>query len=658
MSPFELVESSEDVKEYQDRYIYIYGAIVLTFLILVLRLWFLQILKGNEFQKFSEQNQIKEDKNPAPRGMLFDRNGDILVDSLPSFNATITPQYILTMDRTAQDLANTLKIKKDDLIDRIKSSRRQNGVFKPVHIKDNLTRDEVAAVERMVIDNPGLKVDMGIKRNYLLNENGAQLFGYTAEISKDELPIVNLNRTAETRMRAGDIVGKAGLEKKWDPELRGQDGARFVEVDARGREIASGRDLILGGYPEGTDYVPGHNVTLTIDKDIQIAAYESFQRNKRIGSIVALDPHSGEILALVNAPSYNPNSFATGIPTDVWAQLVNDPFKPLRNKAVQDHFPPASTFKAIVAIAALQEKAITVNSTFTCPGYLMFGKRKYNCWQKHGHGAINVMTALEKSCDVFFYHLGINLGMDVIAKYAKKLGLGSRTGILMDNERSGLIPDSEWKKKTLGEEWQPGENLSNAIGQGFNLVTPLQMAVTYGAIGTEGLVYRPFLIKKIESLDGKIKQSFNPQLIRDAQKKDKEEDVVIDPATFKIVKEGLTRVFAGEHGTGHSFRIPGLEIAGKTGTAQLFQLSAENIFAKCENKPLKQRHNGWMVAFAPADDPKIALAVHAEHACHGTAAGPTIKDVLVSYFKKYHPELIKDVDVKVKTIAIPSEVDE
>jgi penicillin-binding protein 2 len=192
------------------------------------------------------------------------------------------------------------------------------------------------------------------------------------------------------------------------------DGARFVEVDVRGREIASGRDLILGGYPDGTDYVPGNNITLTIDKDIQIAAYDSFKKNGRIGSVVALDPHSGEILALLNAPSFNPNNFSTGIPADIWSQLINDPFKPLRNKVVQDFFPPGSTFKAIVALAALQEKAITPSSTFFCPGYLSFGKRKYNCWQRHGHGAVNVIQALERSCDVFFYHLGINLIKNII----------------------------------------------------------------------------------------------------------------------------------------------------------------------------------------------------------------------------------------------------
>lgn len=653
--PFDLVESAEDVKEYQPRYTYLYGAVFLTFLVLVFRLWFLQIIKGAEFQKFSEQNQIKEEKNPAPRGMIFDRNGEILVDNLPSFNVTLTPQYIVSLDKIADELSIVLKIKKDDIIDKVKQSRRQNGVFKPVRVKENVNRDEVAAIERMVIDNPGLKVEMGIKRNFLLDENGAQVFGYVAEISKDELPIVNANRPLDSKLRPGDVIGKAGIEKRWDSDLRGTDGARFVEVDARGREIASGKDLILGGYPDGTDYSAGHNMTLTIDRDIQKTAFESFQKAKQIGSAIVLDPNDGEVLAMLNMPSFDPNHFSTGIPADVWAQLVNDPNKPMRNKVVQDWYSPGSTFKAIVALAALEEKAITPQTTFFCPGYLAFGKRRYSCWNHKGHGYVNVVQAIEESCDVFFYQVGLKVGMDKIAKYARALGLGAKTGILLDNERTGVVPDSEWKMKMMGEEWQPGETLSNAIGQGFNLVSPLQLAVAYGAIATEGKVYRPYIIKKIESIDGKSKKEFSPILIRDIQE-DKDDEVTISPKNLALVKKGLENVFDGAHGTGHYYHIPGLEMAGKTGTVQLFQLSGKYKGAKCPSLPFKLRDHGWMAAFAPADHPKIAMAVLTEHSCHGPAAGPIIKDIMMAYFKKYDPDMIKHLDVKLKPL--PSRTEE
>jgi penicillin-binding protein 2 len=644
----EWIENSEDVKEYQDRYSYLYGLVILTFLLLISRLWFLQIIKGNELRRFSEQNQIKEEKNPAPRGMLLDRNGEILVDSLPTFNVTLTPQYLVSIEKTAEDVARALHLNKDDIVDKVRSSRRQNGVFKPVRIKENISRDEVAVVERMKVDTPGLKVEMAIKRNYLLGENGAQLFGYTGEISKEELPILNVGKNPDAKFKAGDLIGKAGLEKKWDSEVRGVDGARFVEVDARGREVLAGKDLVIGGFPTGSDYIPGHKMTLTIDRDLQQVAYDSFKKNDRIGSIVALDPRSGEILALVNAPSFDPNNFSTGIPPDIWAQLVNDPYKPLRNKVVQDYFPPGSTFKAIVAIAALQEKIITPQTTFFCPGFLKFGKRPYHCHLERGHGSVNIYQALERSCDVYFYHLGILLGIDRIAKYARKLGIGSRTGILLDNERAGLMPDSEWKRKTFGEEWQPGENLSNAIGQGFISVTPLQLVSAYAGIANEGIIYRPYLVKKIEDIDGQVRAEFAPQILHDAKVAEGPDDVTISQETFDIVKKGLNQVFNGEHGTGHHYNIPGLEMAGKTGTVQLFQMAADKIYLHCENKPLKQRNNGWMVAFAPTDKPQIAIAIHAEHACHGTAAGPIVKDLMMAYFKKYAPEYLKVVEEKKK----------
>jgi penicillin-binding protein 2 len=648
------IENSEDVKEYQDRYPLLYGFIVATFVILLCRLWYLQIIKGSELKRFSEQNQIKEEKNPAPRGMLLDRNGEILVDSLPTFNVTLTPQYILNLDRTATEVANALGLVKADLIDKVRSSRKQNGVFKPVRIKENISRDDVARIERMKTDIPGLKVEMAIKRNYLLGENGAQLFGYTGEISKEELPILNSAKTQESRFKAGDVIGKAGLEKRWDSEVRGVDGARFVEVDARGREVAAGKDLVIGGFPAGSDYIPGRKMTLTIDRDLQQAAYEAFKKDKQIGSIVALDPRSGDILALVNAPSFDPNHFSTGIPPEIWAQLVNDPYKPLRNKVIQDYFPPGSTFKAVVAIAALQEKIITPQSTFFCPGFLKFGKRPYHCHLKNGHGSVNVYQALERSCDVFFYHLGIVLGIDRIAKYARKLGIGSRTGILLDNERAGLMPDSEWKQKTIGEEWQPGENLSNAIGQGFISVTPLQLASAYAGIATEGIIYKPYLVKKIEDIDSQKKIEFTPQIIHDARVADGPNDVTISQETFDIVKKGLHLVFNGDHGTGHHFNIPGLEMAGKTGTVQLYQMSADKIYSRCENKPLKQRNNGWLVAFAPSDKPQIVVAIHAEHACHPSAAGPTLQNIMTTYFKKYAPEYLKVPEVKKAQIQAPA----
>ncbi|MCC6277184.1 MAG: penicillin-binding protein 2 [Oligoflexia bacterium] len=657
MSPIDWVENSEDVKEYSDRFRFFYVAVGIAFAILFLRLWYLQIIRGTELRRFSEQNQLKEEKIPAPRGMLLDRNGELLVDNLPNFIVTLTPQHVVGLDQVAGQLATILSLKKEDIIEDVKQSRKQNGMFKPVIIKENISRDEVAAVERIKFDTPGLRVVMGIKRNYLDGENGAQIFGYTGEVSKQELPVLNRSRTADNKLKAGDVIGKAGLEKRWDPELRGVDGAKFVSVDAREREIQVGRDL-LGGYPDAADYVPGKNITLTIDKDLQRDGYESMKRNNLMGSVVALDPNSGEILTMLNLPSFNPNHFSTGIPPEIWTKLVNDPFKPLRNKAIQDHYPPASTFKTVVGLAALQEGVINLNTSYNCTGLLRFGRRDYHCWVKHGHGRVNFFEALERSCDVFFYQVALNLGIDKISKYARRLGMGSRTGIPLDNERSGLVPDTEWKKKTLGEEWQPGENLSNAIGQGFMLITPLQLAVTYATIGTDGKVYQPFLVKNVKDTDGKTIFEGTPRLLRNVQEAGSTNEPQVTKETFEHVKKALSLVFQGGHGTAGRYRIPGINIGGKTGTAQLFQLSKEQVYMKCENRELKQRHNGWLAAFAPIDNPRIDVVVHSEHSCHGTAGGPVVKDLLISYFRKYEPDLLKDLDKKIGTVPIVHEGDE
>lgn len=645
----QLIEHSEDIKEYLGRYPYFYTGIVIAFLILFSRLWYLQIIKGNELKTFSERNQIRKEKIEAPRGMFTDREGQLLVDSRPTFNVLLTPQYIVSLDKTSKSLAKVLDMKSKKIREKVRIGRRKNGVFRPVRIKENVSRDEVIRVERMKIDTPGLGVEMGIRRNYLLGENGAQLFGYTGEISREELPRLNKTRNFKSVLKAGDVIGKSGLEKKWDNHIRGVNGARFVAVDVRGRRVAAGKDLKIGGYPEGTDYVPGQNINLTIDKDLQNVMYDSFKKNDRIGSGVALDPKTGEILAFVSLPSFDPNHFSTGIPMDIWANLINDPFKPLRNKVVQDPTPPGSVFKAITALAALQEKIVTPRKTYFCPGFLKFGRRRYHCHLERGHGYVNVYQALEQSCDVYFYHVSLALGIDRIAKYARLLGLGKKTGIQLSNERAGLIPDSQWKKQVIGEIWQPGENLVNAIGQGFILTTPVQLANTYAAIGQDGKAFRPHIIKSIKDVDGNIIKEFKAEPVIEVG--DTEEGPGdVSTSTFKAIRRGLFDVFNGKNGTARRYKIKGLDVAGKTGTVQLFRQTVDTVYKRCEGRALKHRSHGWLVAYAPEKDPQIAVAIHTEHSCHGTSSGPIVKDVLMAYFKKYAPHLLPQPKEKLKPV--------
>jgi len=634
--------SDDDSKEYTKRYRVLYIIVTLTSLIVFSRLWYLQILKGDQLKAYSEKNRIKETKIPAPRGLILDRNQKVLVDNLPGFVATITPQFSVHLDKMAKALSPIIQIPVKRIISVVKRSRRKNGLYRPVKIKENLNLTEVVKIKRIMLYHPGLNIKPVTIRYYPLQDVGAQLLGYVGEISNYLLKKLKRKDSNTYRFELGDIIGKSGLEEVWDKELRGENGISFTEVDARGRGAKKGAKNFLG--LEHKPAVQGHNLVLTIDKDIQLAARKAMNRQDkigpRIGALVAMKS-TGEIIAWINSPSYNPNNFATGIPPKIWNELKNNPHKPLRNKVIQDHYPPGSIFKPIVALAALQEGVITTQSLVYAPGSYRFGNRTYHDHSRNGYGKIGIYEAIERSSNVFFYKMGHQLGIDKIAAYARALGLGSRTKIGLNNEVPGLIPTKKWKLKRFGEEWQPGEDLSNAIGQGFILTTPLQMAVAFNTIGLEGLHYKPFLVKRILDIDNNVIQEFKPELIRDLTLPNMGY-VTISKENFKSVKEGMKRVSNGAHGTARWYKIPGVKMAGKTGTVQLRSYSADQIYDKCNERPFKQRHHGWFVGFAPVENPQITVAILAEHSCSGSSGGaPIVRDTIKAYFEKYHPELLK-----------------
>lgn len=650
-----LSNSEEEAKEYSTRYKILYIGTALTFSIIFCRLWFLQIIQGTELIQFSERNRVKETKIPAPRGLMLDRDGRVLVDNLPGFEASISPQYATKLNETAQVISPVLGIASDKIMEEVIKSRKREGHFKPVRIKDHLSLEDVYRLKLIRWDHPGLNINEIVVRHYPLGANGAQLFGYVGEISKEQLPKYNEKYQDFHSFEQGDFIGKSGLEEVWERYIRGQDGLSYVEVDARGREAITDFPSFLGLKTQ--EPVSGNHIMLTIDLDIQQAALKAMNREDatgpRIGGAVAMKTN-GEILAWVNTPSFDPNQFSKGMTAEVWRSLINDPFKPLRNKIIQDHFSPGSTFKPIVALAALQEKVITPNTVIFAPGFIKFGRRMYHDHVKQGFGNVTVYDAIERSSNIFFYKMGIQLGFDRIAEYAQMLGLGARTDVGLANEMPGLIPNSDWKLKSLGEEWQPGENLSNAIGQGYVLATAMQMAVAYNTIGLEGKVVKPFLIKRIISPTNQILKEFEPQIVRDVSQP-QANGMKIDKSVFKIVREAMRRVVQGDRGTAKWWRIPGIEFAGKTGTTQLMSFSADSIYDKCELRPLTQRHHGWFVAFAPADNPEIAIAVLAEHACHGsTGAAPVARDIIEAYFAKYHPEKLKKLATKTLTQSGPT----
>lgn len=641
MSEF-LTSASEDAKIYLPRYKVLYAAVLLSAILVIGRLWQLQILEGTELRQFSEKNRIKETKLAAPRGFFLDRENRVLVDNLPGFETTISPQYATKLDETAKAMSSIVEIPAAKITEEVKRSRRRDGPFRPVRIRDNLSLDQVFQLKLMRWDQPGLNINESILRFYNLGHNGAQLFGYVGEISRDQIPKYNKTYDGNIVFEQGDIIGKSGLEEAWDMTIRGRDGVSYVEVDAKGREATGERSEYFGFKTEPAS--PGHNLVLTIDKDLQEAAYQAMNRNDsvgpRIGGLIAMRTN-GEILAWVTSPSYDPNEFSTGIPPKVWSKLINDPFRPLRNKVIQDHFSPGSTFKPVVALAALEEGVVKPYTLVHAPASIKFGRRPYHDHSRTGYGNINVQQALEVSSNIFFYKMGIALTIDRIAPYAKLLGLGQKTNLSLAHEVSGLIPTSEWKKSKLGEEWQPGENLSNAIGQGFVLVNALQMALAYNTIATEGQVVSPHLVKRVLDSESHVVQNFDPKVIRDATQ-DSEFGVKISPEHFRIVKEGLRRVVNGSRGTARGSRLYGVEMAGKTGTTQLRTYSADEIYLRCDSRPIFQRHHGWFVGFAPVDKPEITIAVLAQHSCSGSrGAAPVVHDVMMAYFRKYHPEVVK-----------------
>lgn len=640
----EYIHNPEEAKEYWGRYKYFYVFLALTVVTFVVRLWYLQIIEGTKLREFSEENRIKRNKIQAPRGLILDRNGQPLVDNLPGYEAVLYPQYVDSLKVFADAVGPLISMEPEKLILKVNKSKRQNGPFAQVRLKENLSREEVVRLKRVRLEISGLEIRKSIIRHYPLNEVGAQLLGYVSEISKRQIPIYN-EIYKGLKFEQGDIIGRSGLEETLEREIRGTDGVSFIQVDAHGRETTRKNENLYDERIKNLEPTYGNNAVLTIDKDIEEAAAKSMEKLQRVGALVAIKSN-GEVLAWVNSPSFDPNEFSTTISPQTWSKLINNPLKPLRNKVIQDHNSPGSTFKPFVALAALQEKVITPTTIVNAPGVFYFGKRPYHDHLKGGQGNITIYEALERSSNVFFYKMGIALGVDKMYDYIHLLGIGSKTGIEMAREVPGIMPNSKWKKEVKGEEWQPGENLSTAIGQGFVNVTPIQMAIAYNTIGTEGKVYKPFVIKKIIDQEGKVLKERQPELLRDLTQK-QPNGIVISPETFKVVKEGMRRVANGDHGTAKFWKIPGVQMAGKTGTAQVMGFSADQIYASCESRPLHMRHHGWFIAFAPAENPEITVAVLAEHACHGnTGAAPIVRDTIQAYFQKYHPEIIADATKK------------
>jgi penicillin-binding protein 2 len=627
------IGNEEQIRYLQERFRLVYGFLFIGIAILASRMAYLQVINGEQMRQYSEENRIKRVKITAPRGMIFDRFGKLLVDNRPAFNVQITPQYLNESGKSKEvleKLSLLIRVPVTEITKRIQKAKQPS--FMPVIIKDNLTRDEVAELETWKIDMPGVQVEMAISRSNLANDVGSNLYGYIGKVSQTELP--QLNQTSSRKYMLDDYVGKSGLEKEFEDFLRGIDGSELVEVDALGRSIeaARGKGRVLS-QPQVEPSVPGKNLVLSIDEDLQQAAVRGF--GPKNGGLIAIDPRNGEVLAMVSRPSFNPADFSRGIDPELWNKLIADENHPLRDKTIQDHYSPGSTFKTITAIAALEEGVITKDTTFSCGGSIMVGNRKVHCWKKDGHGSVNVVSALTHSCDVFFYRVAQKLkSVDDIAKYAFHLGLGKRTGIEVGREVPGLIPTEAWKQKRFNVPWSPGETLYVAIGQSFVLTTTIQLANAYASLVNGGTLFKPHVLKQIQSEDGKTLKEITPQVL---------DKTKLNQETIDLVTQGLWGVINIPGGTAYSQHIPGMEFAGKTGTVQVVTQKAEKIYQKCENLRYNQRHHGVFVGYAPIKNPSIVVAVVAEHACSGShGAAPIAREVIKTYLQKYYPDLYSD----------------
>ncbi len=600
--------NAPETPEFRQKFKVVFSVVLIVFTLLLMRLCYLQVIKATELRERSESNAVRFRKIPPMRGIITDRNGVVLADNLPSFDVVYMPG---TTDHNEQ-LISRLQIlyaRKKMQIELSKQYSKKARPYMPVKLERNVGMEKVAIVEANSVTLPGMYVEVSPVRLYPQEEVSASLLGYTGEVDRDDLA------SGESEYSLGDIAGKHGVEKVLDSYLRGRNGAELVEVNVHEKEIQN-----LGRI----EPMPGSNVIMTIDSDVQKAAWLGL--SGKAGSAIALDPRDGAILAMVSTPSFNPHLFNTGITAEHWRDLMQNPLAPMTNKVVSGQYPPGSTYKLIIAAAGLEEGIITPNKKFFCGGGFTMGNRTFRCWKSGGHGHISLHRALVESCDVYFYNVGKLLGPDKIAKYARLFGLGQPTGIDFPNEKTGIVPSQQWKLARMKQPWLPGETISIAIGQGYNLVTPLQLANAYAAFANGGIIWQPHYLDRIESFDGKKLKEFKPIKIG---------NLTLKKETFDFLSKALWGVVNEEGGTGRNAMVLNANVCGKTGTSQVIGLPQDARARLAKKIRDMHKDHALFVCYAPQKNPEIAIAVIVENAGGGGAvAAPIARQMLEAYFKK------------------------
>ncbi|WP_419784518.1 penicillin-binding protein 2 [Maridesulfovibrio sp.] len=573
------------------------GLILLLFCIFALRFWFLQIHKGEYFSEQARNNQLRQDNLYAPRGLIRDRNGNLLAVNEPAYALGIVREDSKDLDATLKTVSEWTGVDLAKIKKVFKKLRRRVKPFEPLILVPNLTFEQVAIIEANSLHWPGLEIVVRPRRKYLQGPLLSHVLGYVSEVDEEELE-------TDSDLAVGDYVGKQGLESVLEKRFRGIKGRRQNEVDATGRRL---KERIL------TPPVAGEDIDLSIDLDLQELGGKLLEG--KAGAIVVMNPDNGQILAFVSAPSYDNNSFTDGLSQKEWVALRDDPRTPLQNRVIQSVYPPGSVFKMTIAGAGLHYGVVKPEDTVFCPGHMQLGKYVFRCWRKGGHGKTDLEKSLVESCDVYYYKLGKKLGVDRMSEFAFAAGYGKPTGISLPHEKAGLIPTRQWKRKRFGEIWHPGENLNFSIGQGYTLVTPLQVARSISSLVNGGRLLRPQL------LAGEPAEEQGLIPLTDAQR--------------ELIRDAMIATVDKPRGTARRLRMKGVVVGGKTGTAQVVKLTDELKKMKDEDIPYKYRDHAWMASFAEKGTERYVVVCMVEHGLHGSSgAGPIVKAIYDHIFKE------------------------
>ena len=614
--------NNEELQLFSRRDLIVRSVIGVPFVAIIWRLWNLQVKNGVKYRNLSKGNRIRIRLLAAPRGIIYDRNSQILAKNIPSYSLMLTREDASDVHKLLRKISLTCKIPLNSLENALKAQRKAPK-FQPIQIAENLTMRQTALIGTYQEEFSGVSIDVLPKRYYSLQNTAAHILGYMNEITKSQLKKLPINQ-----IQSAKKVGQEGIESVYNKQLIGTDGGKQIEVDNSGREIKE--------YPNPVKPIPGNDIVLAIDERVQ-RRVEKIMGNRK-GSVVVMNPNNGEVIAMVSLPSFDSNEFSQGLSSKRWRELKNHPSHVLSNKCIQGVYSPGSTFKMVVAAAALEEGVVKPDTEIMCDGYFRLNKRRYNCWKRTGHGKLNVTQAIVNSCNVFFYKVSMELGIEKIKAYADKFGLGRLTHIDLYNEARALIPNGEWYFKQYGKEWQMGETPHIAIGQGFTLVTPLQLVNYVSIIANGGKRVRPHLVKKIIQNDSVDKDGIAKIIRKTKLIQPFLEQVDLKPETLQILKKGMMGNVDEEHGTGVSARSNIVSIAGKTGTTQVISNEMRDKILREKGVVDKKFHDhAWFVSFAPVEKPKIAAVVMIEHGRSGRNAARLTRQIMEYYFTKIDP---------------------